>query len=191
MQGLPPLKNTMHGFGRAKSLLLGSRAAYQGEPNGHAESFVVAPGGIDAELRHLRVDERSEIERYGEQALSIANIACQSVLLKVIADENEHYKVLSALIRARPPLPILDGLKARKALDELLAARKKRNPEAPGWLNDAIYAAHDGLGSIFSIVSGVAGATLGKSHYVLIAGLAGMVGIPCELFQVSFQSPSE
>ena len=34
----------------------------------------------------------------------------------------------------------------------------------------------DGLGSIFGIVSGVAGATLGKSHYVLIAGLAGMVG---------------
>jgi len=57
-----------------------------------------------------------------------------------------------------------------------LAARKKRHPEAAGWLNDAIYAAHDGLGSIFGIVSGVAGATLGKGHYVLIAGFAGMVG---------------
>lgn len=43
-------------------------------------------------------------------------------------------------------------------------------------LNDAIYAAHDGLASIFGIVSGVAGANFGKSHYVLIAGLAGMVG---------------
>jgi VIT1/CCC1 family predicted Fe2+/Mn2+ transporter len=32
-----------------------------------------------------------------------------------------------------------------------------------------------GLGSIFGIVSGVSGATLGNSHFVLIAGLAGMV----------------
>jgi VIT1/CCC1 family predicted Fe2+/Mn2+ transporter len=70
----------------------------------------------------------------------------------------------------------MDGTQARVALAALLAARKKRHPEAAGWLNDAIYAAHDGLGSIFGIVSGVAGATLGKSHYVLIAGLAGMVG---------------
>jgi VIT1/CCC1 family predicted Fe2+/Mn2+ transporter len=34
---------------------------------------------------------------------------------------------------------------------------------------------NDGLGSIFGIVSGVSGATLGNSHFVLIAGLAGMV----------------
>ena len=33
---------------------------------------------------------------------------------------------------------------------------------------------NDGLGSIFGIVSGVSGATLGNSHFVLIAGLAGM-----------------
>lgn len=100
----------------------------------------------------------------------------QIILREVIADENEHYKALSGLIRARPPLPTMDGTQAKVALAALLAARKKRNPEAAGWLNDAIYAAHDGLGSIFGIVSGVAGATFGKSHYVLIAGLAGMVG---------------
>ena len=88
----------------------------------------------------------------------------QIILREVIADENEHYKALSGLIRARPPLPTMDGTQAKVALAALLAARKKRNPEAAGWLNDAIYAAHDGLGSIFGIVSGVAGATFGKSH---------------------------
>jgi VIT1/CCC1 family predicted Fe2+/Mn2+ transporter len=34
---------------------------------------------------------------------------------------------------------------------------------------------NDGLGAIFGIVSGVSGATLGNSHYVLLAGIAGMV----------------
>jgi VIT1/CCC1 family predicted Fe2+/Mn2+ transporter len=34
---------------------------------------------------------------------------------------------------------------------------------------------NDGLGAIFGIVSGVSGATLGNSHFVLIAGLAGMI----------------
>jgi predicted membrane protein (TIGR00267 family) len=42
-------------------------------------------------------------------------------------------------------------------------------------VGDAIYGVNDGLGSIFGIVSGVSGATLGNSHFVLIAGLAGMV----------------
>ena len=47
--------------------------------------------------------------------------------------------------------------------------------QAGSWIGDAIYGVNDGLGSIFGIVSGVSGATLGNSHFVLIAGLAGMV----------------
>ncbi len=34
---------------------------------------------------------------------------------------------------------------------------------------------NDGLGAIFGIVSGVSGATLGNSHWVLLSGLAGMI----------------
>ena len=64
---------------------------------------------------------------------------------------------------------------AKEALDELLAAREKGHAQAASWVGDAIYGINDGLGSIFGIVSGVSGATLGNSHFVLIAGLAGMV----------------
>jgi VIT1/CCC1 family predicted Fe2+/Mn2+ transporter/rubrerythrin len=153
----------------------GPKLIYQGIANGRAASFSGA-GGVDSELHRLRIEERSGIERYSKQALVLTDEPTQTILREVIADENEHYKALSGLIRARPPLPNMDGTQARVALTALLAARKKRHPEAAGWLNDAIYAAHDGLGSIFGIVSGVAGATLGKGHYVLLAGLAGMVG---------------
>lgn len=153
----------------------GPKLIYQGSADGRAASFSGA-GGVDSELHRLRIEERSGIERYSKQVLVLTDEPTQTILREVIADENEHYKALSGLIRARPPLPNMDGTQARVALAALLAARKKRHPEAAGWLNDAIYAAHDGLGSIFGIVSGVAGATLGKGHYVLLAGLAGMVG---------------
>jgi VIT1/CCC1 family predicted Fe2+/Mn2+ transporter/rubrerythrin len=158
------------------STLDNRKLTYNGAPNGRAEVPLKAVGAIDALLRELKIHERSEIERYSKQELTLRDDACQKILLEVIADENEHYKTLSNLIRARPPLPAMDGSQAKNALAALLAARRKRRPEAAGWLNDAVYAAHDGLGSIFGIVSGVAGATLGKSHYVLIAGLAGVVG---------------
>lgn len=157
------------------SSLGGPKLIYQGSVNGRAASLSGA-GGMDSELHRLRIEERTGIERYSKQALVLTDEPTQAILREVIADENEHYNALSGLIRARPPLPNMDGTQARVALAALLAARKKRHPEAAGWLNDAIYAAHDGLGSIFGIVSGVAGATLGKSHYVLIAGLAGMAG---------------
>ena len=48
-------------------------------------------------------------------------------------------------------------------------------PRGGGWIGDAIYGANDGLGAVFGIVSGVAGATGGSSGTVLIAGLAGML----------------
>jgi VIT1/CCC1 family predicted Fe2+/Mn2+ transporter len=64
---------------------------------------------------------------------------------------------------------------AQQALDDLLACRDKGHAQAAGWVGDAIYGVNDGLGLIFGIVSGVSGATLGNSHFVLIAGLAGMV----------------
>ena len=56
-----------------------------------------------------------------------------------------------------------------------MAARDKGQPKAASWIGDAIYGVNDGLGAIFGIVSGVSGATLGNSRFVLIAGLAGMI----------------
>jgi VIT1/CCC1 family predicted Fe2+/Mn2+ transporter/rubrerythrin len=156
--------------------LNGATPVYHGKAYGRSELLTSLPGGIDAELHQIRIHERSEIERYSKQIVTLTSVPCQAALREVIADENDHYKTLSELIRARPPLPTMNKSQAKSALAALLAVRRTRHPEAAGWLNDAIYAAHDGLGTIFGIVSGVSGATFGKSHYVLIAGLAGMVG---------------
>src|SRR6202044_1261117 len=60
-------------------------------------------------------------------------------------------------------------------LEELLSKRNQGRTKAGSWIGDAIYGVNDGLGAIFGIVSGVSGATVGNSHFVLIAGLAGMI----------------
>jgi vacuolar iron transporter family protein len=98
-----------------------------------------------------------------------------AILQEVIADEREHYQTLETLIRSRGTLPPLPSQQIQAALDDLVAARDEGHAHAADWVGDAIYGVNDGLGSIFGIVSGVSGATLGNSHFALIAGLAGMV----------------
>jgi VIT1/CCC1 family predicted Fe2+/Mn2+ transporter/rubrerythrin len=154
----------------------GPESIYSGKADGRAESFVGLEGGVDLALRRLKVDERHNIVKYKKQLAELSDEPSLEILREVVADEHEHYRELSGLIRARPPLPAIDNEQARQALANLMAARQKKHPEASNWMNDAIYAANDGLGSIFGIVAGVAGATLGNSHFILIAGLAGMIG---------------
>ena len=62
----------------------------------------------------------------------------------------------------------------RSALDAILK-RERWHGRGGSWVADAIYGANDGLGAVFGIVSGVAGATDNQQHFVLISGLAGML----------------
>lgn len=129
-------------------------------------------GGFAA-LRELEIDESRDIARYSEQMQEMGDQASVEVLERVIKDEQEHYKVLGRL--ASTDTTPRDPKEIQSALESLLQKREKGRVQAGSWLGDAIYGVNDGLGSIFGIVSGVSGATLGNSHFVLIAGLAGMV----------------
>ena len=154
----------------------GAAPEYSGSPEGQADSLANRVGGIDLALRRVEIEETRDIARYGRQLKELGDQPSIAILNEVIADEREHYQVLGNLIRARRPLPRLPPAEqAQGALDDLLAARDKGRPQTAAWIGDAIYGVNDGLGSIFGIVSGVSGATLGNSHFVLIAGMAGMV----------------
>ena len=129
-------------------------------------------GGFAA-LRELELDESHDIARYSEQMQEFGDQPSLEVLQRVIHDEQEHYKILAKL--AGSDTAPRDPKEIQGALDKLLEKREKGRVQAGSWLGDAIYGVNDGLGSIFGIVSGVSGATLGNSRFVLIAGLAGMV----------------
>src|ERR1700733_3994526 len=153
----------------------GTEPQFGGNPNGQAASLANRVGGPDLALRRLEIDEARDIAKYGKQIKELGDEPSIAILDEVIANEREHYLTLSNLIRSRGALPALPPGQAQAALAELVAAREKGHSRAAGWVGDAIYGINDGLGSIFGIVSGVSGATLGNSHFVLIAGMAGMV----------------
>ena len=148
---------------------------YEGPEAGEAGSLASRIGGQELALRRLELDESRDIARYGKQIEDLGDEASVAVLKEVIADEADHYITLGGLIRHHLPSTPLEPAVAKQALDELVAIREQGQPKAASWIGDAIYGVNDGLGAIFGIVSGVSGATLGNSHFVLIAGLAGMI----------------
>jgi len=150
---------------------------YRGKPTGDADSLANRIGGERMAFRRLEIDESRAIALYSKQLQELNDEPSLAILNQVIEEEREHYRELSNLIRHRYPRHTVTEAPAspKALLDELLAKRNGAGRQAAGWIGDAIYGVNDGLGAIFGIVSGVSGATLGNSHYVLLAGLAGMI----------------
>ncbi len=148
---------------------------YEGSESGEADSLANRIGGQGLALRRLELEESRDIARYGKQIEDLGDEASTAILKEVLADEADHYITLGGLIRHHLPAEPLAAEVAKHALDELVATREEGQPRAAAWIGDAIYGVNDGLGAIFGIVSGVSGATTGNAHFVLIAGLAGMI----------------
>jgi VIT1/CCC1 family predicted Fe2+/Mn2+ transporter len=157
----------------------GPEPKYKGSHTGEADSLANRIGGPNMALRRLELDESRDIAKYGHQLKELGDQRSLEILRQVIEDEREHYRTLRDLIRSGGPHPHrvreLKPGEARQLLDELIAKREQGQHRAAGWIGDAIYGVNDGLGAIFGIVSGVSGATLGNSKFVLLAGLAGMI----------------
>jgi vacuolar iron transporter family protein len=153
----------------------GGAPTYQGPPAGQADTLASRIGGSRLEFRRLEIEESRDIAKYGKQLRELGDEPSVAILRQVIDDEREHYRILGNLIESGPSMPDMTPEQAKQALEDLLSKRLGGHAEASGWVGDAVYGVNDGLGSIFGIVSGVSGATLGNSHFVLIAGLAGMV----------------
>jgi len=152
----------------------GPEPVYKGEPTGQAAALASRIGGPDLAFRRLEIDESRDIAKYGKQLEDLGDNGSVAILREVLGDEQQHFRILGHLIETGPKIPDMTPDEARAALEDLLASRKGHG-ETASWVGDAIYGINDGLGSIFGIVSGVSGATTGNSHFVLIAGLAGMV----------------
>ena len=134
------------------------------------------PDSSAASLRLLELDESRDIAKYGQQLQELGDEGSLAVLNEVIRDEQDHYRTLQKLARTEENGGNGKTVEeAQRSLDSLIAKREEGRVQAGSWIGDAIYGINDGLGSIFGIVSGVSGATLGNSHFVLIAGMAGMV----------------
>lgn len=124
-------------------------------------------GGTEAAIRRREAVEDIDIARYGAQQKQLAQHDADvgRILHEIEREERAHAKVLATMVPQLGPKTVLDGM----------IGRERWHGRGSGWVADAIYGVNDGLGAVFGIVSGVAGATDNARRYVLIAGLAGMI----------------
>ncbi|MGZ3668135.1 MAG: VIT1/CCC1 transporter family protein, partial [Ktedonobacterales bacterium] len=121
--------------------------------------------GTEAALRQMEAAEDVDIARYEAHAKAVSDEDAAHMLREVRREEEAHGRVIRDMIGPNAePQSVLD----------VLLRRESWHKRGGGWIGDAIYGANDGLGAVFGIVSGVAGAT-GNSQTVLVAGLAGML----------------
>ncbi len=123
--------------------------------------------GTDIAIRRMEAAEEKherEFSAQRDQALASEHDV-QEFLRTSALEEKAHARALNAM--TTPPT-------VQSVLDTILK-RERWHGRGGSWVADAIYGVNDGLGAVFGIVSGVAGATNNAQHVVLISGLAGML----------------
>jgi VIT1/CCC1 family predicted Fe2+/Mn2+ transporter/rubrerythrin len=122
--------------------------------------------GLEVAVRRMEAAEDRDTAKYREQQHLLArDQEAQEALREIAIEEKAHARVLHGLEPQLGPQTILD----------VILKRERWHGRGGSWVADAIYGVNDGLGAVFGIVSGVAGATGNQQHYILVAGLAGML----------------
>jgi VIT1/CCC1 family predicted Fe2+/Mn2+ transporter/rubrerythrin len=129
----------------------------------HSKKDYDAMGGMQQILLEVEAEERHDVASYLKQMREIHDEETKAILREVVLDEFTHAHVLSRM----------QAQSGDRSALEYLVHRQRQGTGS--WIGDAIYGVNDGLGAIFGIVSGVSGATLGDSKFVLLAGISGMI----------------
>ncbi|HTX91807.1 MAG TPA: VIT1/CCC1 transporter family protein [Anaerolineales bacterium] len=130
--------------------------------------WVLVQSGTDNALKQIENAEDRDEEQYAHLLELAPSPADRQAITSVKEDEQFHSRLMHKAGTVPDP-----GTSPQSRLD-LILHKESWHKRGGGWIGQAIYGANDGLGSVFGIVSGVAGATAGGPA-VLIAGLAGMV----------------
>ena len=131
--------------------------------------WVMVQSGTDNALKHAESNEVDDAELYESMAQMAPSEADRQSVQSVLRDEQLHGGAMQRSGQAGPV-----GITGPQVTLDTILHRESWHRSGGGWIGQAIYGANDGLGSVFGIVSGVAGATAG-GEAVLVAGLAGML----------------
>ncbi len=148
---------------------LGAKVPPDSDPIGERlRRWALIQTGTENALRQIENAEEDDIDLYGNLAETAPTEQDKQVIRAVQHDESGHSQVARQVTSGQGEPQTVQG-----KLDVILH-RESWHQHGGGWLGQAIYGANDGLGSVFGIVTGVAGATAGGPA-VLVAGLAGMM----------------
>lgn len=119
--------------------------------------------GTDAMLRRIEAEEERNIEQFDRYAQVLAeDQESHELFTRIEEEEKQHASLLHSLKSPDEP---------RGRLEAMLKGEKWHRSTG-SWIGDAIYGLNDGLGAVFGVVSGMAGAT--ATHLTAQAG-AGIV----------------
>ena len=138
--------------------------------------WTLVQSGTENALARIESAEDEDTEIYSDMMENAPDEADRQLIASVLHDEQVHQGATAQISKpskagTTPIQPTATNPQGR--LDYILG-RERWHKRGGGWIGQAIYGANDGLGSVFGIVSGVAGATAGGPA-VLVAGLAGML----------------
>ncbi len=131
--------------------------------------WVLVQSGTDNALKRVEDNEVDDTAMYAGLAELAPTEGDRNAIQAVERDEVIHRGGLKTTQNATQSTTV-----SPQARLDVILHRETWHRRGGGWIGQAIYGANDGLGSVFGIVSGVAGATAGGPA-VLIAGLAGMI----------------
>jgi len=123
--------------------------------------------GTEIAIRRMEATEEKQEAQFRDQrdrALASEHDV-QDFLRESALEEKAHARALQTMVPQLGPRAVLDTI----------LKRERWHGRGGSWVADAIYGVNDGLGAVFGIVSGVAGATNNQQHFILISGLAGMI----------------
>ncbi len=146
------------------------------------QRLLVRSLGTDAMLRRLEAEEERNIAQFGRHAEALTEDAeSHGLFLRIEDEEKQHATLLHQLKAPDEPNTRL----------EAIFKGEKWHRSTGSWIGDAIYGLNDGLGAVFGVVSGMAGAAghaANGGQVVLASGLIAMLASALSMGSSAFMA---
>jgi VIT1/CCC1 family predicted Fe2+/Mn2+ transporter/rubrerythrin len=160
---------------KARLLEMGERVDEPSKISLRYKRMMVKSLDTETVLRRMEADEDAAEKAYARMMDGVTDEALRQEIDDVRKEEEGHARILHSMYSGDTHHPQWE---IRSRLEGQMR-RERWHVRSGSWVADAIYGANDGLGAVFGIVSGVAGATDvaggGSTNFVLLSGFAGMI----------------
>ena len=130
-----------------------------------ARRWALVQSGTSNALRNIEATEDSDKDAYAQLLTDATEEKDRTAVRATQVEEKTHAKLLGEMTTPQAPQARLDAL----------LKRERWHVRGGGWIGQAIYGMNDGIGSVFGVVAGVAGATNASALFVIVSGIAGVI----------------
>ncbi len=127
-----------------------------------ARRWVLVQSGTENALRQIEAAEERDTDTYAQLSAVAAEEHDRAAARATEREERAHGKVLGEMAQPQARL-------------DMIFKKEKWHVRGGGWIGQAIYGMNDGLGSVFGVVAGVAGATNASASFVIVSGIAAVI----------------